>query len=503
MTRPSRTRIWQRFAIMLVLVAAGSAVSVRAGAQLFEDRSWFGRPRHQQDFPYFGHRGSPPPRLRPQQPVESFRAPPPRKVETPPTKSVLVIGDSLAEWLAFGFEEVFSDTPEIGIVRKIRPYSGLVRYDARNDMLEWPEAVKELLASENPSAIVVMLGLNDRQPLRERVGQTPQKPTTGQGEPVPAQTGSEPPGQQSSVPAPSPAATVPTPAASEAPRQTQIVSYGFHTDKWAELYSKRIDEMIAVLKTRGVPVLWLGLPAISGANATGEMSYLAGLYRARAEKAGITYVNIWDGFVDDQGRYAVQGPDFEGQIRRLRGGDGVHFTTAGALKLAHYAEHDLRRLLSKRVVPIALPGSDAGGGTATAIGPVVPLDANAGEGGELLGAGRGPAPAMSDPIATRVMSRGAAIAAPAGRADEFSWPRAEAKEPAPTQVEVVPPAPSPTPAAPPATSAKDAAGKNVAKKPSDAKKESVPNAAPAGLRRSRAGLDGAPRPPLPVGANAR
>ena len=170
---------------MLVLVAAGSAVSVPAGAQLFEDRSWFGRPRHQQDFPYFGDRGSPRPRLRPQQAVESFRAPPPRKVETPPAKSVLVIGDSLADWLAFGFEEVFSDTPEIGIVRKIRPYSGLVRYDARNDMLEWPEAVKELLASENPSAIVVMLGLNDRQPLRERVGQTPQKPTTGQGEPAP------------------------------------------------------------------------------------------------------------------------------------------------------------------------------------------------------------------------------------------------------------------------------------------------------------------------------
>jgi hypothetical protein len=247
----------------------------------------------------------------------------------------------------------------------------------------------------------------------------------------------------------------------------------------------------------------VGWPARgSGANATGEMSYLDGLYRARAEKTGITYVNIWDGFVDDQGRYAVQGPDFEGQIRRLRSGDGVHFTTAGALKLAHYAEHDLRHLLSKRVVPIALPGSDAGGGTATAIGPVVPLDANAGEGGELLGAGRGPAPAMSDPIATRVMSRGAAIAAPVGRADDFSWPRAEATEPAPTQVEVVPVAPSPTPAAPPATSAEDAAGKNAAKKPADAKKEPVPNAAP-GLRRSRAGLDGASRPPLPVGTNAR
>jgi hypothetical protein len=108
---------------------------------------------------------------------------------------------------------------------------------------------------------------------------------------------------------------------------------------------------------------------------------------------------------------------------------------------------------------------------------------------------------MSDPTATRVMSRGAAIAAPVGRADDFSWPRAEAEEPAPTQVEVVPVAPSPMPAAPLAT--KDAAGKNAAKKPADAKKESVPNAAPAGLRRSRAGLDGASRPPLPVGANAR
>ena len=42
-----------------------------------------------------------------------------------------------------------------------------------------------------------------------------------------------------------------------------------------------------------------------------------------AGKAGITYVDVWDGFVDDQGRYAVQGPDFEGQTRRLRTSDGV------------------------------------------------------------------------------------------------------------------------------------------------------------------------------------
>jgi hypothetical protein len=113
-------------------------------------------------------------------------------------------------------------------------------------------------------------------------------------------------------------------------------SYEFHTDPWATLYTKRIDDMIAALKSKGAPIVWVGLPAIRGTKSTGDISYLDELYRERAEKAGIVYVDIWDGFVDDQGRYAVQGPDFEGQIRRLRSADGVHFTKAGAVKLASY-----------------------------------------------------------------------------------------------------------------------------------------------------------------------
>jgi hypothetical protein len=110
----------------------------------------------------------------------------------------------------------------------------------------------------------------------------------------------------------------PGPAPAGAPRQPPSASYEFHTDKWAELYSKRIDDTIAALKTRGAPTIWVGLPAIRGAKSTTDMSYLDELYRARADKAGIAYVDIWDGFVDDQGRYVQDGPDFEGQTRRLR-----------------------------------------------------------------------------------------------------------------------------------------------------------------------------------------
>ena len=81
----------------------------------------------------------------------------------------MVIGDTMADWLAYGLEEVLSDTPDVGVVRNIRPTSGLVRYDAENDSLEWSGVLKDALVNEKPSAIVVMLGLNDRLPFRDKV----------------------------------------------------------------------------------------------------------------------------------------------------------------------------------------------------------------------------------------------------------------------------------------------------------------------------------------------
>jgi hypothetical protein len=173
-------------------------------------------------------------------------------------------------------------------------------------------------------------------------------------------------------------------------------------------------------KTRGFQMRLLAIPLfiIAGCAATcGPAS--AQVYWAIARRAA-------GAIIDDQGRYAAQGPDFEGQTRRLRAADGVHFTKAGAVKLASYVDRDLRRVISSQVVvPVGLPSAETvpTAGARPDVGPVLPLSIGGGERGDLLGAESHPAQTTPDPIAAKVLSRGAALAAPAGRADNFSWPR--------------------------------------------------------------------------------
>ena len=84
------------------------------------------------------------PSYRRPQVFEATEPPAPRKVETPSTETVVVIGDLLADWLGYGLEQVFAETPEIGIVRKIKPDFGLARDDARLDAPGWLQAAKDL-----------------------------------------------------------------------------------------------------------------------------------------------------------------------------------------------------------------------------------------------------------------------------------------------------------------------------------------------------------------------
>ena len=498
----------KRWALVASATAAALlALAEPAAAQYWGggDRSYGGygggyryyRQSPQRDFffPFSGFTRPPPV-------VDSTKAPAPRKLEAPPSTTLVVVGDSMADWLGYGLDELYADQPEVGVDRRIRAASGLIRYDAKSETLDWPQAIKDALANEKPGAIVVMLGLNDRLPLRDKNPPAPNAKRAGEPPQAANQAPAQPPQDKTEAPVDSEA---PPQAAAQGDTQRPVPggSYEFHTDPWAALYAKRIDDMIAALKSKNVPIVWVGLPAIRGAKSTSDISYLDELYRERAEKAGILYVDIWDGFVDDQGRYAVQGPDFEGQIRRLRAADGVHFTKAGAVKLASYADRELRRVMSAHIAPVALPAPEAApkSGTVGArpdVGPVLPLSANETESGDLAGAGGHTNQALSDPTAVKVLNRGDPLPAPAGRADDFSWPRPGPSASASPEI-----APQPAALTPPPKKAGESQ-KTAGESAKDTKNKSAKETSSAKPSRpaksdAKSNLDGAPIPPAPIG----
>jgi len=209
---------------------------------------------------------------------------------------------------------------------------------------------------------------------------------------------------------------------------------------------------------------------VRGPKGTADMLFLDALYRDAAGRAGITYVDVWDGFVDDAGRFLQQGPDFEGQIRRLRSYDGVYFTKPGARKLAHYVEREITRLLAAHPLPLELP-SEPATPDANAMpgqpaprplaGPILPLVASSVGTDQLLGA-PGSRPAAVDALAARTLVKGEPLVPPPGRADDFVWPRREVgHEPARGETPVA----SATPETPGPAAVSSAASPSPRKKP--------------------------------------
>ncbi len=289
----------------------------------------------------------------------------------PDAKTVLVVGDFLADGIGEGLVTAFETTP--GIVVKVRANgsSGLVR----DDYYDWPETLPSIIAEEKPAVLVLSVGANDRQ----------QMAINGAKE-------------------------------------------KFRTEAWIREYQNRVAEMASIATKGSVPLLWVGVPPFQSSSMTADMIALNDLYRSGAEKAGGGFVDIWDGFVDEGGKFVLTGSDINGQQVRLRGSDGITFTKAGKRKLAFYVEKEIRRLLGDA----AASGNLQGTGELKDIQVKAPLaneeivktqpislaDPELDGGSALLGSearakGNGKSPR------DRLVEKGEVAAAPAGRVDDF------------------------------------------------------------------------------------
>lgn len=325
-------------------------------------------------------------------------------------KVVLVLGDSLAANLAAGLDTAFADTPQVRVVSKVNADTALVRAD----QYDWVSEAATILSETPHDAIVVMLGINDRQPQYDENGKVVAAP---------------------------------------------------RAEAWDVYYRQRLEALARALTATGKPVLWVGLPPTARPEFTSFLVHLNELARATMDSAKVSFVDIWPGFTDDEGRYAASGPDIDGQERRLRASDGLHFTRSGQRKLAFFVEPELRRLLEGGEVAAPAPEVEQLGPSLAAIsdpwalppppwsqvGPVVALTGTD-EGlteTELAGGPTSPRPGL--PPARSLMLKGAdpnrpfpfvetptyrrlveglAIDAPFGRVDDFQTLFAKPTRPA-------------------------------------------------------------------------
>ena len=174
-------------------------------------------------------------------------------------------------------------------------------------------------------------------------------------------------------------------------------------------------------------------------SASSDMAYLNGLFRPFVRGGDGHFVDIWNGFTDEDGRFVTSGPDVEGQVRQLRTGDGINFTRAGRLKLAFYVERQIKQMFGDAAsslltvlapesyptlrLPPLQPEEDL-----VRIDPIQISDPELDGGASLLGdvnavSAIGPDnPLLAKSPRDRLVEDGVSPPAKPGRANNFSWP---------------------------------------------------------------------------------
>ena len=298
------------------------------------------------------------------------------KLET--AKKVLVVGDFVAGSLGDGLKTAFETTPGIVIETRANGSSGLVREDYFN----WPESLPAYIAETKPALIIISLGANERQQMS--VGGEKEK---------------------------------------------------FRTDRWLAEYTRRAGAFAALARKDKTPLLWVGMPPFQSTSMTADMVTLNSIFRAETGKVGGTFVDIWDGFVDEDGKFVMTGSDINGQQVRLRGSDGINLTKAGKRKLAFYVEKDIRKLLGDAAASaLDIPGADGMKdlvvATPTANEDIIQtqpigLDDPDLDGSTTLLGGGAVLTSNGKSPRDRLVEKGEVAEAPAGRVDDFRLSKPE------------------------------------------------------------------------------
>ena len=234
----------------------------------------------------------------------AFAETPAPKPEAP---DVLVVGDSQAQGVAGALMRRYLRSKDFHVIDKSKIGTGLTS----KSTYDWDAVVAELATTEHAKVAVVMFGANDRPPVRIK--------------------------------------GVVDPTLSE---------------KFGKTYGARVEKIVKSLRDAKIDVLWLGDPVVKDADYSADMQMLNQVMEPAAEKEGAKWVSLWDLGVDPDGSYDAFGKALDGQTKRLRADDGVHFTPSGYDLIAARLDPILKTLTTAQPVastpaPAPPPGAKA------------------------------------------------------------------------------------------------------------------------------------------------
>jgi hypothetical protein len=192
-----------------------------------------------------------------------------------PQVVVAVFGDSLADGLWEGLR-LESRGGERSFLRLGTISKGLTRPDWR----QWVRDGADRVRSSGASKVLIMLGANDLQGLRD--------------------------GSRSAK--------------------------AFASKEWDGVYGERVVEVVRAMTEAGADVEWVGLPVMRDKSMDDGARHIDSVVEATTRSLGIPWIRTSDLFRSKDGSYSVA-PSRE----RLRADDGVHFTGTGYRNLARAA----------------------------------------------------------------------------------------------------------------------------------------------------------------------
>ncbi|MBF0665365.1 MAG: DUF459 domain-containing protein [Brevundimonas sp.] len=229
------------------------------------------------------------------------RAPPPAVVAPPSPAPVVtplsarlaqgplrvgVFGDSMADGLYAGLYRDLRDEPRVTVTKFSEVSTGLSRYD----YVDVEAKTRRQIAGTPIDVAVILFGANDAQAI-----------------------------------------------------SLDGAVHAFGSEGWKAAYATRIDNLVAMLRSRDVAVYWIGLPRMKRARFDGRMALINEVVEARMRALNVPYLETTALTSNEEGRYEAYLPNASGRKVLMRANDGIHMSMAGYLRISGPVAERLKR----------------------------------------------------------------------------------------------------------------------------------------------------------------